>query len=265
MRIVKVVYFDVRFLLEIKNKSQGCEMNKNIIVLLIALSLIACGGGGGGTDTATTPAASTVVPAGIYEGTVTPAGGAAESAVALITSNGKAAIVDTDTVEGFIGTISGDSLTGTMYSTSSVPSTAKVTSVSGNNISGTYTSSIGGGTFSLVANPNLYNKTSKLSKLAGVWVDSVFTNVTGISTWTVQNDGTFTISSTSGCTAIGSFAIFNTAKNEYNLSLNISNCPGMNGVYSGFAIISDSFNADDTISLVFANGSIGGISEPIKQ
>lgn len=239
-------------------------MNKNIIALLLPLTLIACGGGGGGSDT-TTPAASVTVPPGIYEGTVTPTGGAAESAVALITSNGKAAIVDVDTIEGFIGTISGDSLTGTMYSTSSVPSTAKVTSVSGNNINGTYTSSIGGGTFSLVANPNLYNRTSELSKLEGVWVDSVFTNITGTTTWIIQNDGTFSVSSTSGCTAIGSFTIFNTTKNEYNLSINISNCPGMNGSYSGFAVISDSFNADDTISLIFANGSVGGISEPIKQ
>ena len=239
-------------------------MNKNIIALLLPLTLIACGGGGGGSDT-TTPAASVTVPPGIYEGTVTPTGGAAESAVALITSNGKAAIVDVDTIEGFIGTISGDSLTGTMYSTSSVPSTAKVISASGNNISGTYTSSIGGGTFSLVANPNLYNRTSELSKLEGVWVDSVFTNITGTTTWTIQNDGTFSVSSTSGCTAIGSFTIFNTTKNEYNLSINISNCPGMNGSYSGFAVVSDSFNADDTISLIFANGSVGGISEPIKQ
>ncbi len=240
-------------------------MNKNIVVLLISLFLIACGGGGGTPDNSTTPAAQITVPAGIYEGTVTPTGGTAESAVALITSDGKVALVDVETYEGFIGTISGASLTGTMYSTSTVPSTAEVTSASGNSISGTYTSSLGGGSFSLVADPNLYSRTSELSKLEGVWVDSVFTNIAGVSTWVVQNDGAFTVTSTSGCTATGVFAIFNSTKNEYNLTITISNCPGANGSYSGFAVISDSFNTDDTISLVFSNGSLGGISEPIKQ
>ena len=47
------------------------------------------------------------------------------------------------------------------------PATGQVTSVSGNNISGTYSSSIGGGTFALVANPDLYNRGMSFAKLTG--------------------------------------------------------------------------------------------------
>ena len=233
-------------------------MIKTVIFSALVILLSACGGG------SSDPVVNSV-PAGIYSGTITPTGGAADSAIAIITSDGKATLVDIDTLEAFIGTISTNNLTGTIYSSTSVPANATVTTVSGNNISGSYTSSLGGGTFALVANPNLYDRTSSLSKLTGTWVDSVFTSVVGITTWVIQTDGTFTVSSTSGCTATGSFAIFNSTKNEYNLNMTIENCTGFNGSYSGFAVISDTFNLNDSISLIFANGSIGGLFEPIKQ
>jgi hypothetical protein len=232
---------------------------KAIVATFIALFLTACGGGGGGSSTT-----SVTVPPGIYSGTVTPSGGTPDSAVGLITSNGKVAIVDVDTIEAFIGTISSGSLSGALYSSSTVPATGQVTSASGNNISGTYTSSLGGGTFALVADPNLYNRTSSLSKLVGTWVDSVFTNLTGTTTWVIQADGSFTVSSTASCTGSGNFTVFNSSNNEYNLTLDITNCPGFNGTYTGFAVVNDTYFTDDTISLIFSNGAHGGISEPIK-
>ena len=233
----------------------------NIILSSLILFLTACGGGS--SDKEETKISS--VPAGIYEGTVTLSGSTANTALGLIASNGKVSILDLDTEEAFIGTISGTSLTGSLYSTTTVPSTAEVTNVSGNNISGTYTSSLGNGTFAFTANTNLYNRGSSLSKLAGTWVDTVFTNGTGTTTWVIQNDGTFTVASTLGCNATGALTIFNASKNEYNLSINITNCSTLNGSFTGFAVTSDSFNTDDSISLIFSNGSIGGIAEPIKQ
>ncbi len=234
----------------------------NIIISSLILFLTACGGG---SDSDNKEESASSVPAGIYEGTVTLSGSTANTALGLIASNGKVSIIDIDTEEAFIGTISGTSLTGSLYSTTTVPSTAEVTNVSGNNISGTYTSSLGSGTFAFTANTNLYDRGSSLSKLAGTWVDTVFTNGTGTTTWVVQNDGTFTVASTLGCNATGAFTIFNAAKNEYNLSINITNCSSLNGSFTGFAVTSDSFNTDDSISLIFSNGSIGGIAEPIKQ
>jgi hypothetical protein len=231
------------------------------ITSILLISVTGCSSGG--SDSGTT--LPSTVPAGVYEGTVTPTGGTAETAVALITSDNNIAIIDINTLEGFIGTISGSSLSGTVYTSVAIPATGQVTSVSGNNINGTYSSSLGGGTFALVADPNLYNRTSSLSKLEGVWVDSVFTNISGASTWVIQADGSFTVSTTAGCSGSGSFSTINTAYNEYSLTMTIANCTGYNGTYSGIAVTSDTYNTDDSISLVFSNGSIGGLSEPIKQ
>jgi hypothetical protein len=235
-------------------------MLKKILVIAFVSLVASCGGGGDSSN-----ASIEIAAAGIYEGTVTPTGGTADVAFVLFTSDGKAAIVDATTIEGFIGTKTGNTLNGTLYSTVSVPATAEITTVSGNNISGTYTSSIGGGTYSLVANTNLYNRTSSLSKLEGTWVDSVFTSGTGTTTWVIQNDGTFIVSSTRGCNATGAFSVINTTKNEYSLTLNITTCAGLNGSYTGVAALSDTFNTDDSISLVFNSGSIAGLAEPVKQ
>lgn len=234
---------------------------KKVLIPLIILFLSGCGGDSDG-DPPSTPSS---VPAGIYEGTITPNGGTPDLSVALITSAGDVAILDVNTIEALVGTISGPSLTGTIYSSTAVPATAQVTSVSGNSISGTYTSSLGGGTFALVADPNLYNRASSLSKLVGIWVDSFFTAGIGTSTWVIQADGSFSISTTLGCTGIGTFSIIDPSKNEYNLSLTISNCAGLNGTYSGIAATSDTLNTDDSISLVFNSATIAGVSEPIKQ
>lgn len=227
---------------------------------LIAL-VVSCGGGGGG-NTVQEPSS---VPAGIYTGTVTPTGGNPEQAAAIITSDNRVALLDLNSEEAFIGTISANNLSGTLYASTSVPATSKVTTVSGNNISGTYNSSLGGGSFALVADPNLYNRTSSLSKLVGTWVDSVFTTAIGTTTWVIQTDGSYAVSSTSGCTASGTFTLFNSSNNEYNMTINVANCPDFNGSFTGFAALSDTSNTDDSLSLIFSNGALGGFFQPIKQ
>lgn len=230
-----------------------------LIPLSISIIIASCGGSGGGSNN------SFSTPPGIYDGTLTPTGFAADNAIALITSNNKIAIVDTDTLEAFIGTISNNSLTGTLFSSSVVPATGEVTNVSGNNISGTYSSSIGGGTFALVANVTLYNRGASLSKLVGTWVDSDLTAVAGTTTWVIQSDGSFTMTSPSGCSATGQFSLINTSKNEYEINLIISNCPSFNGTYSGIGALTDEFFTDDHLIFMFNNGSLGGLFQPVKQ
>ena len=66
--------------------------------------LSSCGGSSGG-GTSSVPDA----PAGIYSGTITPSGGSADGATALFTTDNRVAIVDIDTLEGFIGTITNNS------------------------------------------------------------------------------------------------------------------------------------------------------------
>lgn len=231
-----------------------------ILALVFVLLVSACGGGEGDIGGV---APSTAQP-GIYAGTITPDGKSAETAAGIITSDGKVALVDITTSEVFIGTISGNSLTGKLYATSGVDSTAEVTTVSGNTISGTYTSSLGGGVFALVADPDLYSRTSSLTKLAGTWVDNTFTNVVGVSTWVIQADGMFDVTTETGCAGSGAFSVINPAKNGYNLSLNITNCSVLNGDYSGFAVTSDNPYTDNTIALIFSNGVFGAPYMPVK-
>ena len=91
--------------------------------------------------------------------------------MAVVSSDNRVWFVDIDNLDSLIGTVEGSSISGVIYSSSVAPATAKVTSVSDGNISGTYTSSLGGGSFALVSDPNLYNRGASLAKLSGVWVD----------------------------------------------------------------------------------------------
>jgi len=233
-------------------------MNKKIITLLSVLVISACGGGGDGSGISS-------VPPGIYAGTITATGFAPDDGVGIITSDNRIAVLDLNTEEGIIGTINGSSIAGTLYSSSVVPATAEVTSVSGNNISGTYSSSLGGGTFAFVSDPNLYNRGASLSKLEGIWVDDTYITGTGISTWTIQVDGSFIMTSVSGCAGSGSFSLIDPTKNEYNIDITVSNCIGANGSYSGIGVLNDTFITDDTLSFTFSNGAIAGIDEAVKQ
>jgi hypothetical protein len=47
----------------------------------------------------------------------------------------------------------------------------------------------------------------------------------------------------------------------------VTNCTGFNGVYTGLGFVSDTYNANDTLSLVFDNHTLGtwAVFEPIKQ
>ena len=234
-------------------------MIKKIFILVLFVFISACGSDGDSTVP--------IAPAGIYTGAITPEGGSVGAAILIMNSNSEVAIVNTDSLEALIGTRSGNSLSGTIYSATAVSSTAQITSVSGNNIGGAYTSALGGGSFALVADPDLYNRSSSLSKLAGTWVDTVFTTAVGAgdSTWVIQSDGTFAATTTEFCDATGSLSVFNASKNEYSLTMDISNCPGLNGAYTGFAFVSDvSGGTDNVLSLIFSNGVVAGYSSPIK-
>ena len=239
-------------------------LNKNTLLLSLVTTTVmlmtACGSdgddtGGGYTNT---------LQAGIYGGTLTPVGQAADTAIGIVTSEGDTAIVDLVTEELFIGTASGNSLTGTLYASTAVSSTAEVTNISGNDISGNYTSSLGGGDFALTADPDLYSRTSDLSKLAGVWVDSVFVTATGTSTWNILADGSFTVTTGLGCNASGTFSTIDVTKNEYDVTMTLTDCTIVNGSYTGFAALSDTSNPDDTLTIVFGNGTVGAMRQPIK-
>jgi len=238
-------------------------------VTLFTLALTACGGGGGGGGAPPVPIAS----AGIYSGTVTPNSAAVPFfVVGLMTTDNRvgffASGIVNDTV-AVIGTRSNNTITGTLfngaYNPSAAPMSGQITSVSGNNIGGVYTSSIESGSFSLVADQNLYSRGASLAKITGTWVDAVHTSGAGTTTWIIQPNGAFSMASVSGCAATGVFSLIDASKNEYGVNLTVTNCPGVNGAYIGAGALSD-FNAtDDMFTFMFSNGTAGGAFAPIKQ
>lgn len=212
-----------------------------------------------------------IAPAGIYSGTITADGKATAAAIAIITSNDKVTVINQVTKESFVGTRVDNLLTGMLYASTAVESTAEITFVSGGTIAGAYTSSLGGGTFELVADAGLYARTSELIKLGGDWNDIVYTVALGLgaSTWNIGSNGGFIVTTLSGCNGFGSFSIINASHNEYAVTMDISNCPTVsyNSTYTGFAVLSDTTSnstADSTLTLVFENGVFGGVAQPIK-
>lgn len=234
-----------------------------VISLLLMMSLASCAVEIDNTGT------SGIAVAGIYGGMITADDGSDSApAIAIITSNDKVAVINQATKETFIGTRVDNLLTGTLYASTAVASTAEITSVSGDSIGGTYTSSLGGGTFALVADTDLYARTSELIKLDGDWLDTVYTVELGLgaSTWNINSNGNFIVTTLSGCNGFGIFSIINALNNEYAMTMDISNCPisSYDGAYTGFAVLSDTASLNSTLTLIFSNGVFGGTAQPIK-
>jgi hypothetical protein len=179
----------------------------------------------------------------------------------LITSDDKFAIIP-DSLEGALGTVSGLTLTGTIYSLLSVSDlTATVTDITGDTATGTYTSTaFGNGTFTFTADSALYDRGADLAKLEGIW-----NNDTNTIMWTIMADGTFTVTYTlQACTGSGQFSTIDPAGNEYSFSITTLNC-SIDDTFNGLAFLSDGTFTDDVLSLVFGNASVGVTLSQTKQ
>ncbi len=226
-------------------------MRKFLISFIIGLALSGCGGGGGGgtTDTST-PATSYSFSPGLYTGSFTDSIGTDSYAI-LITSNNKWA--GADPTEAATGTVSGGNLSTSVFS-------ATLTSATG----GTFNNSGNTGTFSMTSHASLYNRSSSLAKLDGTWVDDVYTDNTGTVTVTFNN-GAMSMSTTSGCAATGSVSTIDTSKNEYSVTMTVTNCGGFNGTYTGYGFTDDDTFTDDQFVMALDNADSWAVFAPIKQ
>ncbi|PCI67329.1 MAG: hypothetical protein COB38_09555 [Gammaproteobacteria bacterium] len=234
-----------------------------LFILLMIFELVACGGGSGESNVEIP--SIPVAQSGIYIGTVTPNNSNSNASASIITSKNDVALINFDTFEVFFGTRSNNLFTGIIYSSQTVSANAELTSVNGNSISGNYSSSLASGIFSGIADINLYSRSSSFEKLEGVWVDAFYTDLIGITTWVIQNNGAFEITSSFGCFLSGNFSLMDSTKNEYEYNATMQPCLGFSGNFSGFAVLDSVNNTDDRMTLVFGNGYIGGLSQPIKQ
>ncbi len=91
---------------------------------------------------------------------------------------------------------------------------------------------------------------SSMAAVAGVY--STFALNGDPSTLSIQLNGTLFAQTQAGCVANGAVAVINPQNNGYVVSLTLSSCPGLDGVYDGVAM-SDSITND-----VFAFALFGG-------
>lgn len=112
-------------------------------------------------------------------------------------------------------------------------------------IGGVYTWGDDFGEFQLNYN-DTYEIPSSLAKIQGIWyTDMVLPGAANfVATLTINSDGSVFGSDALGCVYNGHVDIIDSRFNVYRLSLNISSCGNLNGVYDGLATISESMLGD---------------------
>ena len=135
--------------------------------------------------------------------------------------------------------------------------------VTKDNIQGDYTWGEDFGRFVLNYSP-LYEQSSSLSKLEGMWTfneassgGTIFTI-----TITVDPDGTLFGSNTEGCIYNGKFGIIDSRYNVYSMSIELSLCGDLNGEYEGLAFLSGDLLAYNVSN---DNKSIRGGVQALQQ
>ena len=235
------------------------NLYKKVIFVFLAtaiLTYIGCSSSGDdGTTLIPTPIPTPTFnwAAGIYTGTFTEtSSNTSGDVVLLVTSDNRFALAALDGTDYSIGIVSGSDLsTGDFVAT--------LTSA----LSGTFSNSVTGksGMFTLT-DAGIYDRISDTSKLVGQWVD-----IDNTITYIIQSTGAFDATITS-CDAQGSFATIDSSKNEYDFTMNVVNCPGLDiGDFTGLAFTDDyQGGTDNQIVIITENLSENKfiISAPIR-
>ena len=197
-------------------------------------------------------------PTGVWEGTFTESG--ISNDVVGVVQCDQIRLISELTGDASVGTISvsGGSFSATRMTDYTIfgPPNGEFTSLTGtftagSVMSGTFDVTDGtSGDFSLTYDP-VTDKGSSLTMTAGTWVG---TNT--LLQFTVDNVGAIT--GTNGtCSYGGAVSIIDAAVNIYDLSITVSTCPGLDGTYSGYAVISDTIGGtNNTLNIVVHNASL---------
>lgn len=248
---------------------------KTLTGFVLASILAACSGGGGGGGNFA-PGVNQEV-GGIWAGTITSTtiNGTFQLS-GVVTESGELQFVSSDGGAVYSGTVqvTGDKVTGTLEAVNFVglmpPAALPAGSItidgtvtSQGVITGTYTGANDSGSFDVTYDP-AYERVSNLGKLASDWTSignlqfkSGIGGENDVLAISVADDGSFSGGDTAGCTYTGNFAVIDTAFNAYDAQLDITDCGGLNGSYTGLASLGDDAGTDDTLLLSAANASIG--------
>ena len=247
-------------------------MKKNLSIrmtslfFVLALSFTACGGGGdnGSAITSnTTFAKRSQSPAGLWQGTThSSVTNNTYSLVGIISENHTTRFISSANgqYKGVIS-VNGDAVTSTMTGFAPLgyvfPDGTQVSTL---NVSGTlqekskidavYTGAGDIGSITLSYDP-VYDRASNLSLTAGTWKSSSSGIVYTVA---IDNAGTITGNTSSGCVFSGNVSIIDSAYNCYDVTLTVSSCGILNGsYYNGLATIGDSISTNDTLITGLSN------------
>ena len=265
-----------------------------IIVLLLFGGLSACGGGGSSAPPSPPPPPppppppASESPAGIWEGTFTSTVfNQVEQVLGVATAPGDIRFISIESGSQFFGQVivSGNAISGTLRAVSLAggqfaggPASGTVniegTLSERNSISGTFIGVGDEGTFSLTFN-NLYDRDSSILKVQDHWSaqETVFkVLLPGLGAapigFAIQDTGDFAGADTDGCDYAGSISILDPDFNIYAAALTVSSCEQLNGQYTGYGVLSDTLQADDTITVAVSTNEVsitGLISRAVPQ
>lgn len=216
-------------------------------ILLALFLLVGCGGGGGGGSSGKNASLD-----GIWEGTVDEEGwqyyllaliydntlyaisGAGSMIYGKVHPRGNNFSGQIDVYNGYF--IGENSISG------SVRERQRLEGSTGN-----------GSTFNLAYN-TYFDHPSSLGLVEGIW--SSFLDYSDITTITIQADGTFDGSDSSGCHYSGRISAPDTSKNIYRVQLTISNCGMFDGQINGHATLIPTDAGDDVLFVGFGNNEM---------
>ena len=99
---------------------------------------------------------------------------------------------------------------------------------------------------SAIFNP-IYDRDSALATVAGSY--AVFDVFGDPASFSVDANGALFSQTASGCVGNGQVSVVNPQFNGYNISVNVSNCPGLNGSYTGLGVMTDAGSGTNNVFL----------------
>ena len=235
-----------------------------LVVLFVGFpALSACSGGGGSDSTPPPPPATNA--GGVWEGStfINQAGLTFETVGVVTENNGEARFVNDQGTQFILSGVSGTggnisatitaiSQTGSTFIDGSTVTTGTLTGtlVERASLDGNWSLNSGEtGTITMSYN-NIYDRGSDLARMSGTWEDSF-----GV-VYSVDAVGAIFAQDAFLCIYGGAVTIINASYNVYQVKLDIFNCPGSDGTYSGLGVLSDDVGTDNAFIVQLDNGQL---------
>lgn len=248
-------------------------MKSFISILLVCVfsvtGIVGCGGGGGESA----PIVTTAEAAGVWMGSVTESGGTTFSSVGLLSTDGQLQFVVEDpaficdgtqysgtfSMNGNVGSgsVTGYAAAGCTFTDGSTVSPGTINfTISGNSLTGSYSTPGDTGTFSFGYDAIAENPVT-LADIQGNWGYNL--SPTMFSNFTFAADGSLTGTDDTGCVFAGQTSVIDPNWSITDISINVTSCAdtSTNGSYSGLGLLQFDAAGDSLVFLV-SNATLAG-------